>query len=256
VSGKRAWEISTAVALVTAVGAVAGGLLYYLSVNSALRAAMDKGDREAVRRLIRQGADIRTRSKHGFTVVTFAIGDTELLREAFERGANLKRDGDPLMLHYADPERARLLLSQGADPNVRNAAGETPLFRAGESSVDLMEVLIAAGAEVNARNPFGETPLTRVVHYVGGDTRPLRVLLAGGADVNTRQHDGTTPLMTAAEKGWTRAVELLLSYGADLNARDRRGRTALARTRQSDQIYEQRARARTLSILRRHGATE
>ena len=70
-------------------------------------------------------------------------------------------------------EKVKELISQGADVNVRDSRGNTPLHQAVRvrrlpsrmrrlSSIErlsLIKMLISAGADVNAKNPRGQTPL-------------------------------------------------------------------------------------------------
>ncbi len=54
----------------------------------------------------------------------------------------------------------RLLLAKGADVNVKDNAGETPLHSAAmNGSVDVTTLLLANGADVNAKDNQGRTPL-------------------------------------------------------------------------------------------------
>ena len=57
----------------------------------------------------------------------------------------------------------RELLERGADPNVRNFRGETPLHRAAirNPDLDVSRTLIGAGADVDAQDEKGATPLHR-----------------------------------------------------------------------------------------------
>lgn len=55
-------------------------------------------------------------------------------------------------LHYANTDISRWLLERGADPNVRDHAGATPLhYAAGDANLEKVEALLAAGADVNLR---------------------------------------------------------------------------------------------------------
>jgi ankyrin repeat protein len=72
--------------------------------------------------------------------------------------------GDNAGLHWAASlglaEMARLLIDNGADVNVRNEEGYTPLhWAAGEGQKELVVILIIHGADVNAHNKRGWTPL-------------------------------------------------------------------------------------------------
>lgn len=54
--------------------------------------------------------------------------------------------------------------------------------------------LLNAGADVNIRNNHGDTPLIIACRYHGGSAI-LKMLIAAGADVNYRDGNGVTPLM-------------------------------------------------------------
>jgi uncharacterized protein len=75
----------------------------------------------------------------------------------------------------------RYLLQKGADPNLRDGRGNTPLLLAvAAGHADLIPLLTGAKANVNLGNSSGETPLIRAVQK--RDANMVRVLLAAGAD--------------------------------------------------------------------------
>jgi len=63
-------------------------------------------------------------------------------------------------------EIVTLLLNQGADVNIRDRKGETPLMRtAAEGQLGLVTMLIEKGADVNAQATKGETALMYAEWY-------------------------------------------------------------------------------------------
>ncbi len=73
------------------------------------------------------------------------------------------------------------LLQQGANPNVRDKEGVSPLMLATQLRfIDGVKILLAKKADVNVANYQGETPLIRAVQL--RDSELVRVLLANGAD--------------------------------------------------------------------------
>lgn len=161
------------------------------------------------------------------------------VRELLARGTdpNAKRTGSgETPLHWVeDAEIAGLLIEAGADANVRNERGETPLHAAvrGQKDDALIARLVAGGADVSARDARGNTPLHTAAWW--GKDSTVRTLLRLGAPVNACNARGDTPLCVALQCeaaypgcGYTLArVRALLEGGADVHAANELGRTAL-----------------------------
>lgn len=142
------------------------------------------------------------------------------------------------------PQVARLLLDQGADPNVRtvgSGAPETPLhWAASTDDLDVADVLIDGGAELEAEGGSIGTPLANAVGY--GCWHVARRLVERGAEVRTLWQaaalglrERVVELMTAdpgpgpeavteafwqaCHGGQRRVAAYLLTHGADRNGR-------------------------------------
>lgn len=86
-----------------------------------------------------------------------------------------------IVIKRGDEPYLRYLLARGADPNLRDGRGETPMLLAVQYGQNaLVDVLILGKANVNLGNSGGETPLIRAVQR--RDLPLVRVLLAAGAD--------------------------------------------------------------------------
>ena len=73
------------------------------------------------------------------------------------------------------------LLGKGAQPNVQNKAGETPLTIAAQIGwTEGADLLLSRRAAVNMPNRNGETPLILAVH--GNDIAMVQLLMKNGAD--------------------------------------------------------------------------
>jgi ankyrin repeat protein len=137
---------------------------------SRLMEALRKGDRPAFERMLR--ADPKAVNQYG------PGGSTPLMYAAL----------------YGDSNSVRLLLEQGADPNLANDNHATALM------------------------------------YAVDDAEKIRLLLDHGANANARSDDGQTALLIAATRpGSSTAVQTLLDHGADLSATDSSGLGVLAR---------------------------
>lgn len=85
----------------------------------------------------------------------------------------------------------RFLADQGANPNVTDANGVTPLQIATSLGyAEGVEALLKAGANVNVANSTGETPLISAV--LRRDVELIRLLLANGASADRSDNSGRT----------------------------------------------------------------
>ena len=120
-------------------------------------------------------------------------------------------------------------LKAGANANVRNKYGQTPLHRAAAHSKipTVVTALVKAGANVNARDTDGWTPL----HIAARENQTFTVvkaLLRAGARPNARDKKGNTPLYLSVRNNKNPAtLTTLLRAGADPNARNQQGQAPL-----------------------------
>lgn len=167
-------------------------------------------------------------------------------------------------LHYANLHEAarngklddvRTLLSDGADINAKDAAGDTPLYLAADAGhAPVVRLLLAHGADPNLKVERGGSPL-EIATYEGRSTECVQLLLDQGASFDpsvilhlasaySRDRDkvdivrifldrgcdvnavdprpnstGETPLYDAVASNYRESVKLLLERGADANAK-------------------------------------
>jgi ankyrin repeat protein len=151
------------------------------------------GDREAVRTLLKQGADVNAIQGDGVTALHWAA-------------------------MKGDPELANMLVTAGGNVRAKTRfGGYTPLHVASElGSASVITTLLKGGADVNATTNTGATPL--MLAASNGDTTAISALLDAGAKPNAAEVDrGHTPIMFAAAANRLPAVRLLLARGADPN---------------------------------------
>lgn len=103
----------------------------------------------------------------------------------------------------------QFLLQKGANPNVRDSKGVTPLeLAASLRFVEGIEALAKAGANVDEPNATGETPLMLATHLRDGEM--AKVLLENGADPDKSDNSGRSAREYATRDGRTSPVLALI----------------------------------------------
>ena len=118
-------------------------------------------------------------------------------------------DGQTSFLRAAlsgDIEVMRLLLENGADPNIATTQGTTALMAA--SGINWIP---------------GQTYSHTEAEYV----EAVKLCLARGADVNATNSLGFTAMHGAANRGWESVIQILADHGAKLDIKDNAGRTPM-----------------------------
>jgi ankyrin repeat protein len=162
---------------------------------------------------------------------TIRSDDMSTLRQLVSSGAaNVKDKLSMSALHYAalygSSEAVRILLEGGADPNVTNGAGSTPLIF-GAYNLEKTKLLVAKGADVNAANDLGTRPLW-VATSTHGNGAAVRHLIEHGADPSAVSRNATDFLQRAAMFSEPEVVRLLLDKGVDGKRSNSAGVTALS----------------------------
>ena len=157
--------------------------------------AAERGNVEAVRALLKGGADVNAAQGDGMTALHWAAegGHVEMTDILIYAGADLEavtRIGNYTPLHLA------------------SRAGRAPA----------VEALLGAGAEPDVTTTTGGAT---ALHFAAasGSAQAVGLLLDGGADVNALDSArGQTPLMFAVADNRVEAIHVLLDRGADLAA--------------------------------------
>jgi ankyrin repeat protein len=125
--------------------------------------------------------------------------------------------GDELFnaVRAGDAGHVKALMKSGADANVRDDLGATPLmYAAALPAQDCIRALLAGGADVNAATIMGSTALM----WATGQPATVRLLIDHGADINAKTKSGMTALLTATRRANTESMKILLARGANPKA--------------------------------------
>ncbi len=163
------------------------------SAVAVVDAAM-RGDRDAVRRMLKDGADVNSAEGDGMTALHWAAmkGDVPLAEMLLYAGANVKA--------------------------TTRLGGYTPLLLAAKAGdAPMIAALAKAGADVNATTTNGVTPM--MLAAASGNAEAIGVLVEKRADVNaTERAQQQTALMFAAAANRADAIATLLKHGAEHHA--------------------------------------
>jgi ankyrin repeat protein len=216
------------------------------------------------------------RDQRSALIVAVTLPDLRLLRGLIAKGVDVNRSNGtltPLIAATRDsyegrPDAVMTLLSNGADPRMAGADGNTALHHAARCAEPIVAALLLdAGADIDAVNHEGATPLgvacasarwsvaeflldrgaknevpraQPALLFAAGigedDARGIKAILKHRANANARGAMERTSLMTAALAGHVRIAEALLAAGANPNLADPRGTTALIEAARSGAV--------------------
>ena len=178
----------------SAFGAIALTAILHAAAGAPVADAAMDGNRDAVKALLKQAADVNAAQGDGMTALHWAA---------------MKNDADLV----------QTLLYAGANAKATTRIGAyTPLLLAAKSgNADVVDPLVKAGADVNAATSNGTTAL--MFAAASGNVVAVQALLERGADVNAKESvRGLTPAMFAAAANRAAVIDLLAKNGADLKA--------------------------------------
>jgi ankyrin repeat protein len=181
------------------------------------------------------------------------VVDIEEVNKAIDSGADLNTtmNGGYTPLHltafYGRTNVARLLISRGADVNVKDENNFTPIDRALQRrKFKFMSFLRKHGGKHGTINKAA----------FGGDRDGVKEFLVTGSEVNAKDKSGSTPLHYAASAGHNSVVEFLLKMGGDVNAVDKKYGTPLDSALKMKEYYtdeDHKKKQKVAKLIRSNG---
>lgn len=210
------------------------------AAHTALMSAAARGDYQLVHKLIGAGATVDVKNNQGETALFLAtqyghLNTVKVLLNAAANpnlqntiSANKANSGFTPLMYAAThgltrdgvdwPAITRLLLENGANPNLNNTHGESALIFARNKGDESIVALLKQGGAKDEQAYVGLSPDEALIKAARlGDSHKGRQLLASGANVNYVDRNGVTPLLAAAHEGRLEMVEQLVTAGAEIN---------------------------------------
>ena len=124
------------------------------------------------------------------------------------------------LLEDSSLDRVKLLLKKGADVNMQNLLGETPLITASRrGNYEVVKLLIENGAKVDLQKNAGLSALMSASE--NGHCEVAKLLIENGAKVDMQDNDRWSALISASKNGHCEVAKLLIQKGAKVNLNDR-----------------------------------
>lgn len=190
-------------------------------LGTALMSACIKGRTAAIERLLQFDLDVNIRGYDNYTALHIISmnhmciirGDTESILY------NRSSEADRISI-------AKMIITKGADINLRNYRNQTPLFCAiFDEFPGLVKLFLENGADVDSSLENNSTAL--ICASKRGNLEIAKLLVEHGASINAAGTDKFTPLHFASHLGNLEMVKLFIENGSDLNAQTRIGLTPL-----------------------------
>ena len=176
---------------------------------------------DGLKLLIDHHCDLNYLSHRGETALILSVirGKIEITRLLLNNGADpdiKTHNGNTALLIAKTEETIKALVMGGANPNVQDKKGLTPLINAIKSSNDnLVEFLLDNNADPNLADIKQNTPLLYAIS--ANNNVSILLLLQRGANPNIENADHISPIKLCINQQNLNTIQLLCQYGATVD---------------------------------------
>jgi ankyrin repeat protein len=131
----------------------------------------------------------------------------------------------------------KMVLDYKGDPSIITNSGYSPLAivsRYGRNNENIIKILLSKGANINIRNNIGESSIALAARNSGKESseRAVKILIEAKSDINAADNSGWTPLAHASyysnDTSSENTVRMLIDAKANINAIIRRPESVLS----------------------------
>ncbi len=220
------------------------------SGDTALHWACIFSETELVKYLIDKGADVNKQNCYGENALACVGGrtDPQIVKDLLEAGSDVNMQKYPVLMgmiplsmcrrpeedmltwwerkeHIHILENMKMLIEAGANINIQDSEGKTPLIKAVEEKhVDFVEFLCAAGADLEIKDNSGKTAYdyaTEIHDYAANKPEILEIIKKAKLESLQKRSAVAVALRRATPKRLTSFTNTLSSIVATLRAKQR-----------------------------------
>lgn len=169
--------------------------------------------------MINNGFDVHQRTMLSFTTLHYAKSD-KVVEALIEKGVDISDInvlGQTALCVAEKADVAKALIKAGIKVDRRDNNGQTALFGA---NAEVTKVLVENGADLNIKDIDGNTPIMHI-----NDREIFDILVKNGASVDVINEEGMNIFMLMHCENLD--IEYCLANGVDINHKDRSGNNVL-----------------------------
>lgn len=196
------------------------------ALNESLIKAIKENDEAKVLDLIKTDADVNYKYEiFELTPLIVAIhaGNPKIVQILLDNGADITIEdaaGRDVLSMTNNIELGKIFVEKGF--NVKNISSRKTNALHWVSNLEYARFLIDQGIDLNQRDSMGESPIFRIEKW-----EIIELLLDGGANANIQNREGNTILHEALINKKKDVAKIILNYDIDVSVKNNKGLTCL-----------------------------